>query len=389
MSKVKLSEFDLYGIFRLNKDEIVGIEDLVHKLNNNKYLSRNAGYYPRNWDNKLFFRDICTKYEQLNALLPMSGKPAFVVCEKMHELATRVANTIQKENKIHLFQDGVHFDTVAQKCAQECANNLVRLIHDQPATKTTMNLRDETKIKPEALLDCRIVFQDNKKQLYMCANALPDDIEHLITPGRGSSKLGTLVQAVRQHKGLKPLGLTQIYYSLYSNGQDGRVFPQPLENLPEKLLVMDDVIYHGSTLHRIKKELTQQGHQVINGAVTATFSVGIYKPDAVIEKDNLADYIDIVPNQYVRPRSDQEELRDCLRTSAEELPSLLRTRRNGAGYNTADYVAMCTAEKYAANLGFDLYQASNKISPAAVEYNQKIRAQVEKYNDEFQKSLSF
>ena len=117
MSKVKLSEFDLYGTFRLTKDETKGIKDLVQKISDNKYLSRNGNYsqslnYTTDW-----FDAICTEYARLNALLPMSGKPAFVVCEKMHELAVRVTNSIQQEHKIDLFQDGEHFDTVSQKCA--------------------------------------------------------------------------------------------------------------------------------------------------------------------------------------------------------------------------------------------------------------------------------
>ena len=54
--------------------------------------------------------------------------------------------------------------------------------------------------------------------------------------------------------------------------------------------------------------------------------------------------------------------------------------------NTADYIAMKDAEAKAHELDADLYQVSEKISPAAVEYNKKIRTQVEQYNAEFQAS---
>lgn len=394
MNQLKLSQFDLYGTFRLKKHETTGIENLVQKLNDNEYLSRNGNYYPNvNHLDGLRFRGICDEYRRLNSMLPMNGKPAFVICEKMHELAIRVVNTIQQKNQMHLFQDGKHFDTVAQKCAQECADNLVRLMHGQTAVKTATDLRDETHLQPDDLLhDRSIIEADNKKQLYMCANALPDDTQHLITPGRGSSKLGTLVQAVRKHKGLKPLGITQIYYSLYSNKQGGKVFSQPLKHLPKKVLVMDDIIYRGSTLHRIKQALTQQGHHVTNGAITAAFYYhGEYDHEPVFKKSAWAHYIDIIPNQYASV-NDQQNMRDCLvnqyTDGGEQLTDILNGFRNHDGQHTADYLAMRYAEEMAHEFGADLYQVSDKISPTAVAYNQKIRAQIEKYNAEFQDSLN-
>ncbi len=390
MSKLKLSEFDLYGTFRLTKDETVGIKDLVHKLKHNQYLSRNANYYPsfQHLDG-LYFHSVCDEYNQLNSLLPLDGKPAFVICEKMHELAIRVVNTIQQMHKIHLFQNGKHFDTVAQKCAQECADNLVRLMNGQPAEKTATKLSDETRMKPDMFIfNPTVIEADNKKQLYMCANALPDDTEHLLTPGRGSSKLGTLVQAVRKQKGLKPLGFTQIYYSLYGNKQEGQVFSKRLKHLPQKVLVMDDIIYRGSTLYRIKQELAQQGHQVTNGAITASFYYhGEYENEPVFKKNDWAHYIDIIPNQYATV-IDQQNMRDCLinqyTDGGEDLRDLLNGFRNSDECNTADYLAMQFAEELANEYGADLYQESKKISAAAVDYNQKFRAQVEKYNAEYQ-----
>ncbi len=396
MSKLKLSEFDLYGTFCLTKDETVGIENLVQKLGDNKYLSRNWSYYPKqNKDEEGFtcFREICNEYTRLNELLPMRGKPAFVICEKMHELAIRVVNTIQQKDEIHLFQDGEHFDTVAQKCAQECADNLVRLIHDQPAVKTATTLSDETRLHLDDLLDHRIVEADNKKQLYMCANALPDDVEHLITPGRGSSKLGTLVQSVRKHKGLKPLGFTQIYYSLYGNKQTGElVFSQPLKNLPENLLVMDDDIDTGITLSHIKSELIQQGHKITDGAMFATFNYRKFLGNhQIFGKPDWANYIDIIPNQFAQP-FDQRNMQNCLKhihQTKRPIPliSLLVSYPNRNGRDTADHIAMRLAEEKVQKFGADLYQVSEKISPAAVDYNKKFRAQVKTYNDEFQ-SLS-
>ena len=383
MNEVKLSQFDLCGTFRLTKSETVGIDHLVKRLGDNEFLSRNMDYYPCTLRT---FADVAAEYERLNELLPMSGKPAFVICENMHSLATRVVNSIQQTNRIHLFQDGVHFDTVSQKCAQECADNLVRLINNQPAQKILTKLSDETRLAHDKLLSTTVVFADNQKQLYMCANALPDDVEHLITPGRGSSKLGTLVQAVRQHKGLKPLGFTQVYYSYYANVQDGKAFPKPLKNLPEKLLVMDDFIYKGITLARIKKELTRQGHRVTNGAITTSFYRGLlerrFAPKSVYKRRNWAKYIDIIPNQYAKASSSQAELCDCLQWSCWELPNVLKELRGNDTQHTADYLAMQKAEQLANKFGADLYQESKKISPAAVEYNQKIRAQIEKYDAE-------
>lgn len=384
MSKIKLSEFDLYGTFRLTKDETVGIENLVQKIDRNEYLSRNGNYYPELSLDNLRFRDIYTEYTRLNDLLPLEGKPAFVICEKMHDMAIRVANAIQQKHRIHLFQNGKNFDTVAQKCAQECADNLVRLMNNQTALKTATNLSDETRLLSYQLLDDRTIEADNKKQLYMCANALPDDVEHLITPGRGSSKLGTLVQAVRKQKGLKPLGITQISYSLYGNKQRGRVFSQPLGHLPEKVLVMDDIIYRGETLTNIKKELTQQGYQVTNGAMTSAFYChGEYRNETIFKKDDWAHYIDIIPNQYATV-NDQQDMKECLQFGACGIYNYLNGYRNSDGHNTADYIAMKDAEALAHEFGADLYQASEKISPAAVEYNKKIRAQVEQYNNEYQ-----
>ncbi len=401
MSKLKLSEFDLYGTFRLTKEETVGIKDLVQKIGHNDYLSRNANYYSTNWYGKNGPLWIFDEYERLNELLPMSGKPAFVVCEKMHQLAVCAANTIQQESQIDsLFQNGEHFDTVAQKCAQECADNLVRLINGQPAEKTATKLRDETRIRPYSFFDYRTIQADNKKQLYMCANALPDDIEHLITPGRGSSKLGTLVQAVRKQKGLKPLGITQVRYSLYGDRKydkaDQSVFYKPLKNLPEKVLVMDDDIDTGRTLTRIKKELIQQGHLVTSGAMISPFNSSFFNPTHWV-KD-----IDIIPNQYGRC-TDQSAINSVLescrmegiekitkflcRERIDDLTRLLNDPRNGDKHHTADYLAMQMAEEKVRELGADLYQVSEKISAAAVDYNKKFRAQVEKYNAELQDSL--
>lgn len=389
MNSVKLSQFDLCGTFRLTKAEVTGIESLVKRLGEDEFLSRNSAYYPFKPKS---LAGAAFEYAQLNELLPMSGKPAFVVCEKMHSLATRVVNSIQQTNKIHLFQDGVHFDTVAQKCAQECADNLVRLINNQPAIKTVTQLSDETRLNPDQLLDKSVIFADNQKQLYMCANALPTAVEHLITPGRGSSKLGTLVQAVRQHKGLKPLGFTQIYYSYYINQQYGKIFPKALKQLPTKLLVMDDFIFRGVTLTRIKKELTAQGHQVTNGAITTSFFSNLLDysgvPKSVFKTRAWTKYIDIIPNQFDNPSSNQEELRSALQWSTWELPHVLPKLRGNDPRHTADYCAMQKAELLANKCGADLYQASAKISPAAVQYNQAVRAQIEKYDAEYQATLT-
>ena len=390
MSKLKLSEFDLYGTFRLTKNETVGIKDLVQKIGHNEYLSRNANYYPTNWYGENGSSWIFDEYERLNELLPMSGKPAFVICEKMHQLAVCATNTIQQELQIHLSQNGEHFDTVAQKCAQECADNLVRLMNGQIAEKTVTKLRDETWIRSYSFCDCRTIQADNKKQLYMCANALPDDVEHLITPGRGSSKLGTLVQAIRKQKGLKPLGITQIHYSLYGDMlRNSAVFTKPLKNLPEKLLVMDDDIDTGRTLTRIKQELTQQGHQVTSGAIISPFDSRFFST-AHWAKD-----IDIIPNQYGRC-TDQPAIHSVLescrmrgtgkitklfcRERTDDLTRLLNNPRNGDKHHTADYLAMRMAEEKVHELGADLYQESAKISAAAVDYNKKFRAQVEAYD---------
>lgn len=402
MSKIKLSEFDLYGTFRLTKDETAGIEDLVQKLGENEYLSRNVAYYPKGNYNQVghtFFRDLCREYARLNELLPMSGKPAFVVCEKMHELATRVINRIQQKYQMHLFQNGENFDTVAQKCAQECADNLVRLIHDQPAIKTTTKLSDERRLWEFSRLGCKYIEADNKKQLYLCANALPD-AEHLITPGGGSSKLGTFVQAVRRHKGLKPLGFTQINYSRGQNNREQ--FAEHLPHLPEKLLVMDDLICHGGTLINIKQALTQKGHQVTNGAMTARYYPGRHS-GAFFAKQNWAREIDIVPNQYAHC-NEQINLLDPLdyvrRQPLGDVAAMNYLKDflgnfddnclddNCFNKHTAAYYSMKKAESRAHDLGADLYQVSAKISPAAVDYNQKIRAQIEKYDAELQESLN-
>lgn len=407
MNKVKLSEFDLYGTFRLTKDETAGIKNLVKKIGKNEFLSRNASSMIDFSANT--FGKICTKYERLNSLLPMEGKPAFVICERMHGLAVQVVNTIQQNFRIALFQDGEHFDTVAQKCAQECADNLVRLMNGLPAEKTTTNLRDEVYLRSRDIVDLRIIQADNKKRLYMCANALPDHLEHLITPGRGSSKLGTMVQAVRKYKGLKPLGFTQVYYSIYGNHQNpDRVMfsPKALKYLPEKVWVMDDDIDTGRTIYRIKEELTQRGHQVTNGAITTAFGKIGYKSgnhstydhQSVLKTSDWSKYIDIIPNLYGYYLDQQilcKALENCCipkfsdlsyRELNQELVNLLNAPRNGNDQHTADYIAMKHAEQKAHALGADLYQVSEKISPAAVEYNKKIRTQVEQSNAEYQNS---
>lgn len=386
VSNVKLSEFDRFGTFRLRKDEVVGIEDLVQRLDQKQYLSRNRDYYAVNrWkQGYVCLADIYAEYQRLNQMLPLDGKPAFVICEKMHELATRVVNTIQQTHKTHLFQDGTHFDTVAQKCAQECADNLVRLMHGQTAEKVTTDLRDETRLRPNMQFDTEIMEAENKKQLYLCANALPD-ATHLITPGRGSAKLGTMVQAIRRHKGLKSLPITQIYYSHYANKTDAT-----FDNLPEKLLIMDDTIFHGSTLVNLKKYLTAQGHQVTNGAVNASFYNEQYGMGSIFQAPEWADYIDIIPNQYGEP-FDQMTLNRCLRDCQEyglgDLLSHLDDPRNNCVEHTADYKSMREAEEAATALGADLYKVSAKISATAVAYNKKIRAQVEADNAELQNTF--
>lgn len=367
----------MYGTFCLNKAESKGIENLVQKLDSDKFLSRNGDYYPYLHIKTFHFSEICTEYAQLNSLLPMSGKPAFVVCEKMHELAVRVVNAIQQVNKIHLYQDGQHFDTVAQKCVQECADNLVRLFHGQPAIKTVTNLRDETRLPAYTEVKQSLVEADNKLQLYLCANALPDDAEHLLTPGRGSAKLGALVQSVRQAKGLKPLGFTQVYYSHYANAQAGPIFSQPLKQLPAKVLVMDDIIYKGQTLIKLKKELTKYGHQVTNGAVMATFYRDIFNPDPqVFGKNDWANYIDIIPNQYGEIL-EQYDLAHVLRHSdIKHIKQAVDYFRFNKQNQTAVQSTMNRAERKARSLGANLYRASAKVSPTAVEYNKKIHAQV-------------
>lgn len=384
MDQLKLAEFDLYGTFRLHKAETKGIENLVQRLGRDEFLSRNGNYYPYLHIKTFHFSEICREYAHLNSLLPMSGKRAFVVCEKMHELAVRVVNAIQQVHQIHLYQDGQHFDTVAQKCVQECADNLVRLFQGQPAVKTVTKLRDETRLPGYTELKQSLVEADNKLQLYLCANALPADTEHLLTPGRGSAKLGALVQSVRRAKGLKPLGFTQVYYSHYSNVHTGPIFPKPLKQLPEKVLVMDDIIFKGQTLTKIKKELSQFGHQVTNGAVTATF----YRNDfdatqQVFAEDDWAHYIDIIPNQYGEIL-EQYNLASVLRyADTDRIKRAVDKFRPQNQKQTAVHLAMRTAERKARALGANLYHTSAKVSPTAVAYNEKIRAQVKTASREF------
>ncbi|MCL2860329.1 MAG: hypothetical protein FWF46_07265 [Oscillospiraceae bacterium] len=77
MEKIKLSEFDVMGIFSLQ--DVHGIEKYVTRLSDNEYLSRSAQYYGAR-----SYTDLSDAREELKRVLTGErSKRDFVILENM------------------------------------------------------------------------------------------------------------------------------------------------------------------------------------------------------------------------------------------------------------------------------------------------------------------
>jgi hypothetical protein len=263
MEQLRLTDFDIFGIFRANNEDLEGLEKFVSKIDDKKSLSRSNRYY-----DSLTYSEHNHDREYLKSLLrDAEGKRAFVICENMLNSSAKVYyNEVCKKVRTG---NSEYFE-IAKKCFEEDCNNLIRVLKCEEIEYPINKLPDGDDKTHD-----RFVELDNKALIYLLVNSLNFEKKYqVITPGLGSIYVGPFI------KNIYGFDYSIVDFSMYKdlnlrNETEKRKFVQInisdyLENKNflengTPICLFDDNIGSGRTLRLLSDSLNRMGIENISG----------------------------------------------------------------------------------------------------------------------------
>jgi len=257
MEEINDDDFDYLGIIQLT--DAKGIEFLTEPLSNGKYLSRNKEYYKdKSCVQASKERNRCRNF------LPLKGKKAFVIVERMLNDSCRVFYSefqeLLKNEKLTGFR-------IAQKCLEEDVENIIRVMSGKTAVKTNYNLPQSGRVTSG-----RQIEADHKKILLETVKKLPKQ-RFVINPLIGGILIGPFFRAIHSSDYCPVLfGMhDQNSLPIVNNGRikniTGVIPPRELRRLPKEILIFDDNVGTGETLEILKNTFEKLGKRVKTGAL--------------------------------------------------------------------------------------------------------------------------
>lgn len=260
MEKLNLNEFDFMGIFLLR--DVNGIEDLVERVDQDLYLSRNYDYYKQ-----MTYTEHSEKRENLKKRLNGNfDKKDFVILENMLNSSAKVFyNEFQR--KIVLPNEENHMEE-AQECMEEDVRNIVRFF-----SGTSICVSKESLPVGELKTTDRAIEMDNKALLYIYARVLNFSRKrHILIPGLGSVYIGPFFKAMHN------VDYTNVLLSLYivdnikcTEYRERKLKEITSNNLylraNEPILILDDNMGTGATMKLLTEKILADGGQSVCGAI--------------------------------------------------------------------------------------------------------------------------
>jgi len=296
--KIEEEDFDYLGLIEL--ENIDKIENFVTPLENGHYLSRNRSYY----SNKTT-TEASIEREYCNSLLPAQGKRAFVIIERMLNNSCRsyyveFIKLLTDANNLINFQ-------IAKKCLDSDTQNIIRLLQEKKALKTSINL-PRTNIETFA----RQIESDHKMILLKTVKNIPKQ-KFIVSPLLGGILIGPFFKA------LHGINYAHVIFGMHDQNsinliRNNRVFnlskiipKSEIVKIPKTVTFFDDNIGTGETLSFLKRTFNNLGHKVKIGAIEMSWD---YYNQAVRGKNKIFDFnkIDFPTYRNTRHHSITDEL---------------------------------------------------------------------------------
>ena len=249
---VNKDDFDFLGIFLLN--DVYGIENFVEKTKEG-YLSRNASYYLQKT-----LKDCSRERKYCSKLLPLQGKKALVVAERMLNNSCRFyynkyLSLLKSKNQNSCKKE---FE-IAKKCLEEDSKRVVDALENKVVQPTKI-------ILPESgeTTDNRFIEADNKWILYDTVKQFPL-AKHIISLLYGGILIGPFFKAIKQ------TNYTHILFGMHDQDSQKHVKNNLVDNvnkiilkndyvnLPREVVIIDDNIGTGKTLEILKRTFSTLG----------------------------------------------------------------------------------------------------------------------------------
>ena len=269
--KLSIEDFDILGIIKLK--DVHGIEKFVTPIYNTNnevegYLSRSKEYY-----NVKTMTELAIGREELKGLLSSEpSKRNFVILENMLNYSAKVY--FRKLEQFILNNQDPKFELQvmqAEACLMDDIKNMLVVLSGEGVIDSKSEL-----ILPGGVENSqkRAIEMDNKAMLYEFAKTLkmkkPENVE-ILTPGYGSLYIGPILKAMYGY------GYTHMLKSKYILETVPQYADRKLQDLisseriflPGKtVLLLDDNIGTGQTMHEIKDDLQSNGiSDILTGAI--------------------------------------------------------------------------------------------------------------------------
>lgn len=245
--------FDFLGIFILS--EAVGIEHLVEPIGDGRFLSRTAAYYGQKTET-----EAAIEREECNSLLPLIGKKAFVVAERMLNCSCRVycncfAETAGRDS---------HRLSSARRCLEDDTARVLMVLEGQVADRSDYYLPEG-----ETLTESRMIEGDHKQILCEAIASFPQ-ISHVVCPLYGAVLIGPIFKCLRG------ISYTHVMFGIHDQQSSHQVKngmildihkSVDIDALPESLAIVDSNIGTGLTTAILKATLAKMGKTVQIGSI--------------------------------------------------------------------------------------------------------------------------
>ena len=264
MELIDKENFDFLGIFSLQ--EVKGIENLV-EASLEGYLSRNRDYYARKT-----VMECSKERERCSQLLPLQGKKAFVVAERILHCSCRVFyNEYLSLLKSKRQNENEKFDII-KRCLEEDSQRLINALENKKIQPTNIRLP-----KSKRLTENRFIEAGNKWILYDTVKHFPK-IKHVVNPLYGGILIGPFFKII------KGINYTPVLFGMHDQKSERFVkngivkeinkiiLKKDLANLPKEISVIDDNVGTERTLEILKRTFSLLGEDVKIGGVEMSWT---------------------------------------------------------------------------------------------------------------------
>lgn len=260
MSKIKLKDFDLMGIFEIPEQEILReLRPFVTATNRGTFLSRSSLFWKElQCEEAIQLRDFLTEYLEKNK---PQGKNAFIVLDYMANISGKIYYKLCED---YVNKKSTQLDlNKAKQCLFEDIRNIISLLESD---FYNVNLSEMPNIK--GMLPKRNIECNNMALLYIFTKSLiPPRDYNILNTGLGGIFIGPFFKCLH---GTDWTNLLKSKYVRTNNQNISSVLDLVVDKKifsNKKILFLDDNVGTGATMFEIKQEMEKMGYNFMCGAV--------------------------------------------------------------------------------------------------------------------------